>query len=103
MDNHYRCASLLLKDYIQPFDKSNTNAPAIYTATPNPVSYTHLDVYKRQDGGNVIVIVAVHPRLSGAAFGVPHRLQRVNDDQLGGGMLGQEIRDLLLQPAARCV
>lgn len=27
-------------------------------------------------------------------------MQRVNDDQLGGGMLGQEIRDLLLQPAA---
>lgn len=52
------------------------------------------------DGGNVIVIVAVHSRFSGAALGVPHLLQRVNDDQLGGGMLGQEIRDLLLQPAA---
>ena len=52
------------------------------------------------DGGNVVVVVAVHSRLSGAAFGVPHLLQRVNDDQLGGGMLGQEIRNLLLQPAA---
>ena len=51
-------------------------------------------------GGNVVVIVAVHSCLSGAALGVPHLLQRVNDDQLGGGMLGQEIRDLLLQPAA---
>ena len=27
-------------------------------------------------------------------------LQRVNDDQLGSGMLGQKVRDLLLQPAA---
>ena len=52
------------------------------------------------DGGNVIVVVAVHSHLSSAALGVPHLLQRVNDDQLGGGMLGQEIRDLLLQPAA---
>ena len=52
------------------------------------------------DGGNVIVIVAVHSRFSGAAFGVPHLLQRVNDDQLGGGMLGQKVRDLLLQSAA---
>ena len=52
------------------------------------------------DGGNVVVIVAVHSCLSGAALGVPHLLQRVNDDQLGGGMLGQEIRDLLLQSAA---
>ena len=52
------------------------------------------------NGGNIVVVVAVHSRFSGAAFGVPHLLQRVNDDQLGGGMLGQEIRDLLLQPAA---
>ena len=52
------------------------------------------------DGGNVVVIVAVHSRFSGAAFGVPHLLQRVNDDQLGSGMLGQKVRDLLLQPAA---
>ena len=52
------------------------------------------------DGGNVVVVVAVHSRLSGAAFGVPHLLQRVDDDQLGGGMLGQKVRDLLLQPAA---
>ena len=52
------------------------------------------------DGGNVIVIVAVHSRFSGATFGVPHLLQRVDDDQLGGGMLGQKVRDLLLQPAA---
>ena len=27
-------------------------------------------------------------------------MQRVNDDQLGSGMLGQKVRDLLLQPAA---
>ena len=27
-------------------------------------------------------------------------MQRVNDDQLGGVMLGQKVRDLLLQPAA---
>ena len=52
------------------------------------------------NGGNVVVVVAVHSRLSGAAFGVPHLLQRVNDDQLGGGILGQKVRDLLLQPAA---
>lgn len=52
------------------------------------------------DGGNVIVIVAVHSCFSGAALGVPHLLQRVNDDQLGGGMLGQKVRNLLLQAAA---
>ena len=50
------------------------------------------------DGGNVIVVVAVHSRLSGAALGVPHLLQRVNDDQLGSGMLGQKVRDLLPPP-----
>ena len=52
------------------------------------------------DGGNVVVVVAIHSRFSGAAFGVPHLLQRVDDDQLGGGVLGQKVRDLLLQPAA---
>ena len=40
------------------------------------------------DRGNVIVIVAVHSRLSGATSGVSHLLQGIYNNQLGVGMAG---------------
>ena len=68
--------------HIPPTDQQRSGVSAALTAQ-NKVGVRSAD-----DGGGAADIVK----------GIV--LQRVNDDQLGGGMLGQEIRDLLLQPAA---
>ena len=49
------------------------------------------------DGGNVIVIVAVHSRFPGAAFGIPHLLKRVDNYQLCFREVLQEVNDFFFQ------
>ena len=50
------------------------------------------------DGGNVVVIVAVHSRFPGAASGIPHLLERVDNHQLCFREVLQEVNDFFFQP-----
>ena len=50
------------------------------------------------DRGNVVVIVTVHSRFSGASLGIPHLLERVDNHQLCFREVLQEVDDFFLQP-----
>ena len=52
------------------------------------------------NGGNVVVIVAVHSRFPGAAFGIPHLLKRVDNYQLCLREVLQEVNDFFFQPVS---
>ena len=50
------------------------------------------------DGGNVIVVVAVHSRFPSAASGILHLLECVDDHHLCFREVLQEVNDFFLQP-----
>ena len=50
------------------------------------------------DGGNVVVVVAVHSRFPSAASGILHLLECVDDHQLCFREVLQEVNDFFLQP-----